>query len=96
MAMSQGLTRGFQVAWAERSGLFTVAGGEPAPAGLRVPEVADPDGGVGSVESIADNGSLLMDCYDLDADGPKKNDAELSRNCHWRNSGAETIVLTNK
>src|SRR5580692_7626068 len=70
MAMSQGLTRGFHCAWSERLGLFTVAGGEFAPAGLSAPGVADPDGGVGSVESIADNCGLLMACYKLYVDGP--------------------------
>src|ERR1700684_4481450 len=79
MAMSQGLTRGFQFAWAERSGLFTVAGRDSALAGLRAPGIADPDGGVGSVESIADNCGLLMACYELYVDGPGKNGA---KNCH--------------
>jgi hypothetical protein len=96
MAMSQGLTRGFQCAWAERSGFSTVAGGDSALADLRDPGLAEPEAGAGSVESIADNSGLLMGCYDLDDDGPRKNGAKLSRNCHGRNSGAETIVLTNK
>jgi hypothetical protein len=78
MAMSQGLTRGFHCAWSERPGFFTVAGGESAAADLRAPGFPDPDGSAGNVESIADNGGLLMGCYDLDVDVPE----ETAQNCH--------------
>jgi hypothetical protein len=61
---------------------------------LRTPGDADPDGGAGNVESIADNSGLLVADYDLDVDWPGKNGAQLSQNCHRENSGNETIVLT--
>jgi len=44
---------------------------------LRAPGIADPDGGVGSVESIADNCGLLMACYELYVDRPRKNGAKI-------------------
>ena len=58
MAMSQGLTLGFHCAWSA-SESTTVAGRAFAFARLRASAPEEPDGGVGSVVSIADNSGLL-------------------------------------